>query len=182
MLAGKIMQNSQLTRRNFLLKLGGTAGLLSSPFILSENLFAAPAGKLTGAKLSGTGSELKVSFNLSAAVKHKVFMLKAPERVVIDLMQTSMEGKLKQGRHDRPPLKGVRYAEREGGFLRIVLDLSQKVNMTYRMRRGGGLHVLDINLKTVGPVSAGRKKAPARNVAQRVTSILSQVAPATLLL
>ncbi len=160
------MQNSQLTRRSFLLKLGSTAGLLSSPLILSGHLSAAPAGKLTGAKLSGTSSELKVSFKLSAAVHHKVFTLKAPDRVVIDLMQTSMEGKLKQGKHHRPPLKAVRYAEREGGFLRIVLDLVQQATMSYRMVNSGGQHLLEITLKTSGPAPAGAsKKAPAKNVA-----------------
>lgn len=160
------MQNSQLTRRNFLLKLGGAAGVLSSPLLLSENLLAAPKGKLTGAKLSGSSRELKISFNLNSAVKHKIFTLKAPHRVVIDLMHTSMEGKLKQGQHNRPPLKGVRYAAREGGFLRIVLDLSQQADMSYHMRKSGGQYVLDVTLKTSGAARAdNRKKAPAKKAA-----------------
>lgn len=159
------MQNSQLTRRNFILKLGGAVGLLSSP-ILSGHLFAAPAGKLTGARLSGSGGELNVSFTLNAAVKHKVFTLKAPHRVVIDLMQTSMEGNLKQGKHDRPPLTGIRYAKREGGFLRIVLDLSRPVKLSYRMQQSGGQHALVVSLKSSGAAaSQARKKPPVKKAA-----------------
>ena len=154
------MQNSQLTRRNFLLKLSGAVGLVSSPLLIGD-LFAAPAGKLTGAKLSGSGNTLDVSFILSAAVKHKVFTLKAPDRVVIDLMQTTMSGNLKQGEHNRPPLKGLRYATHADGYLRIVLDLSQKVTLSSAMSSNGGQHILKISLKTNG-VPKTSKKAPAK--------------------
>lgn len=159
------MQKQQLTRRNFLLKLGSTAGLLSTPFI-STNLLAAGLGKLTGARLSGNNGNIDISFILNTAVKHKVFTLKSPDRVVIDLQQTVMEGNLKQGKHNRPPLDGIRYATHGDGKLRIVLDLNKAVKMAYNMKAQGGSHVLTVSLRSVNNSNiAGRTAAQKKAVA-----------------
>lgn len=152
------MENKQLTRRNFLLKLGSTAGLLSTPFI-STNLFAATGGKLTGVKLSGSNGSVNVSFILNSAVKYKVFTLKSPNRVVIDLQQTKMQGNLKPGK--RHPLTGVRLATHSGGKLRVVLDLNSPVKISSNMKAQGGSQVLTVSLRTGAAVKAAQKRAPA---------------------
>ncbi|MEZ5536718.1 MAG: N-acetylmuramoyl-L-alanine amidase [Thiolinea sp.] len=152
------MQNRQLTRRSFLVKLGSTAGLLSTPLI-STSLLAAGNGKLTGAKLSGNNGAIDVSFILDSAVKHKVFTLKSPDRVVIDLQQTEMEGNLKQGQHNRPPLSGIRYATHNDGKLRIVLDLTTQAKMAFNMRAQGSSHVLTVSLRTEAAATAAAAKA-----------------------
>lgn len=155
-----IMENTQLTRRNFLLKLGITTGLLSTPLI-STSLFAATGGKLTGAKLSGSNGSVNVSFILSSAVKYKVFTLKSPHRVVIDMQQTQMQGNLKQGTQQRHPLTGIRYAEHSGGKLRIVLDLNSDVKMSSNMQAQGGDQVLTVSLRTSAVVQAAQQQQAA---------------------
>lgn len=154
------MENTQLTRRNFLLKLGklgSTAGLISTPFI-SASLFAATGGKLTGAKLSGNNGSVNVSFILDSAVKYKVFTLKSPHRVVIDMQQTQMQGNLKQGTQQRHPLTGIRYAEHSGGKLRVVLDLNSDVKMSSNMQAQGGNQVLTVSLRTDAAVEAAQQQ------------------------
>lgn len=152
------MQNQQLTRRSFLLKLGSTAGLLGTPFI-STSLLAAGNGKLTGAKLSGNNGTLNVSFILNTAVKYKVFTLKSPDRVVIDLQQTQLDGNLKQGEHNRPPLSGIRYASHNDGKLRIVLDLNSPAKVSSNMNTQGGSHVLMVSLRSAAATATTANKA-----------------------
>lgn len=165
------MENAQLTRRSFLLKLGSTAGLLSTPFI-STSLLAAPAGKLTGVRLSGNNGTLNVSFILDNAVKYKVFTLSNPDRVVIDMQQTQMSGNLKQSKQKRPPLAGIRYAGHSGGKLRVVLDLTGATKMSSNMKAQSHTHVLTVSLRSAAAAPAAAKHqtsvrqqtpAPVRN-------------------
>lgn len=140
------MQNQKLTRRHFLLQLGAVSGLMISSSVVSS-LWAASKANLTGARLSGTPDALIVAFMLDAPAKYKIFTLKSPDRVVIDLMDTSLEGNLKQGEHDRPPITGIRYAVREEGFLRIVLDVTHPLKVDAVLREDSGKHVLSLKLQ-----------------------------------
>lgn len=123
------MQNQHLTRRKFILKLAAASSMLTSTVLTGQVWAAAPRGKLIGAKLSGNSKALKVSLMLSAPVKYKTFTLSNPDRVVIDLYNTELDGSLKQGQHDRPPLQAIRYAVRDDGKLRVVLDMANSVNV-----------------------------------------------------
>ncbi len=152
------MQNRNVTRRNFILKLGA-AGLLGSSLLTSQ-LWAAPSGKLTGAKLAGSQDALTISLMLSARVKYKVFTLDQPDRVVIDLIQTSLDGNLKQGRHDRPPLTAIRYASRPEGTLRVVLDMANAVSVESNMESADGGQVLTLLL--TNKASSGRSARRGR--------------------
>ncbi len=161
-------QNRTLTRRNFLLRL--SAGLLaSSSFVTS--LWAASKTRLTGAKLSGKSDALIVAFMLDAPVKYKIFTLKSPHRVVIDLLDTELDGNLKQGSHDRPPIKGIRYANRPDGF-RIVLDVTHELKVDAILSQDAGRYVLTLKLQDRAG-STGEavtiQKASATSVAARVS-------------
>lgn len=153
------MQNQHLTRRNFILKLAVASSMLSSGLMTSQ-LWAAPRGKLVGAKLSGNSKALNVSLMLSAPVKYKIFTLSDPHRVVIDLYQTDLDGNLKQGRHERPPLQAIRYAVRDDGKLRVVLDMENSVNIDVNMSKSEGDSVLTLTVSNkAGGTSARRRQA-----------------------
>ncbi len=107
-----------------------------------------------------------LSFTLDKPVKYKVFALKSPDRIVIDLDHTNFTGKL-TGK--RPALlKNIRHASRNANDLRIVLDLKQaaKPKVTLKGKQ------LTIALQTLSaPISAKavqqkkpvkRKQEPAR--------------------
>lgn len=152
------MQNQHLTRRNFILKLAAASGVLGSTLLTSQVWAAAPRGKLIGAKLSGNSNVLKVSLMLSAPVKYKTFTLSNPDRVVIDLYNTELDGSLKQGRHDRPPLQAIRYAVRDDGKLRVVLDMANSVNVDSAMSNEGVL-TLSISNREASTNSRRRRQA-----------------------
>lgn len=152
------MQNQHLTRRNFILKLAAASSVLSSTLLTGQVWAAAPRGKLIGAKLSGNSNALKVSLMLSAPVKYKTFTLSNPDRVVIDLYNTELDGSLKQGRHDRPPLQAIRYAVRDDGKLRVVLDMANSVNVDPAMSNEGVL-TLSISNRAAGTNSRRRRQA-----------------------
>jgi len=70
-----------------------------------------------------TGPEgTRLVLDLSAPVRHEVFSIDAPDRVVIDLRNArlAMSKALPTG---QGPVKGVRAGPQDGGGLRIVLDL-----------------------------------------------------------
>lgn len=144
------MNSKNLTRRGFIVKMGALAGAIASGFT-APAVFAAPrAGRLTNAKLEGSADKLVFSLMLDEPVKHKVFTLDKPDRVVIDLIDTEMVGTLKQGAHDRPPLTAIRYSAREDGSLRVVLEMNGSVAVDTAMKAVGSQNVLDITLKPKG--------------------------------
>ncbi|WP_020558208.1 N-acetylmuramoyl-L-alanine amidase [Thiofilum flexile] len=157
------MDSKHLARRNFLLKAGAFACATGGLWLPLNNL-AVASTKLTGARLAGNAGQLKFSLVLNQAVKYKIFTLTEPDRVVIDLLDTALDGNLKQGEHNRPPLQGIRYAMREDG-LRVVLDMAQAVDFKNTLVQSGNEYVFEVLLTPRGrPVAA----APAENSSKPV--------------
>ncbi|UOG92864.1 MAG: N-acetylmuramoyl-L-alanine amidase [Candidatus Thiothrix sulfatifontis] len=154
------MNSKQLSRRGFILKLGALAGAVASGFKSVSALAAeAVAGRLTGANLSGTADKLNFLLQLDAPIAYKVFTLDKPDRVVIDLKNTTMQGKLKQGAHDRKPITGIRYSDREDGSLRVVLDVAERVAVKSLLSVDGVNHLLTVSLSPTGKGSSGSGKS-----------------------
>ncbi|UJS24978.1 N-acetylmuramoyl-L-alanine amidase [Thiothrix winogradskyi] len=154
------MNSKKLSRRSFILKLGALAGAVASGFNSVQALAAeAVAGHLTGANLSGTADKLNFLLQLDAPIAYKVFTLDKPDRVVIDLKNTTMQGKLKQGAHDRKPITGIRYSDREDGSLRVVLDVAEQVAVKSSLTAEGNSHVLTVSLNPTGKGSSGSGKS-----------------------
>ncbi|WGZ94721.1 MAG: N-acetylmuramoyl-L-alanine amidase [Candidatus Thiothrix putei] len=157
------MNTKKLSRRGFLLKLSALAGAVASGFnTVSARAADAVTGHLTGANLSGTSEQLKFLLQLDAPIAHKVFTLDSPDRVVIDLQNTTMQGKLKQGAHDRKPITGIRYSERDNGSLRVVLDVAEQVTVKSSLTPDGANHLLTITLKPNGKGSTGKSPKPEK--------------------
>lgn len=85
---------------------------------------AAGAADVSGVRVWSGPESTRVVFELSAPVDHRVFALSDPDRVVIDLEDSSATASL-----DLPEAKGlvadVRTGDRPNGALRIVLELTQ---------------------------------------------------------
>lgn len=69
----------------------------------------------------------RVVFDLSAPVEHRLFTLKDPARVVVDLRNAEL-GTATNGLTDGDILKSVRSAPRNGDDLRVVFDLAREVD------------------------------------------------------
>jgi len=69
----------------------------------------------------------RLVFDLSAPVEHTVFSLKAPNRVVIDLKSSQFSGPLPRFDYSKTRIRTIRFARRNQGELRFVIDLNDAV-------------------------------------------------------
>ena len=167
------MNSDNQTRRGFMLKLGALASVIAAGGLAAAPGTFASAKKahLVNAKLVGNTELMVFSLFLDASVTYKVFTLTGPNRVVVDLTNTGIQGQLKQGVHDRPPLKAIRYAERPDGSLRIVLDMTQAVDAKSTLtKQSAGQYMLEIALTPSGkttskatPVAASKETKTSAN-------------------
>ena len=101
---------------------------------------AAWAGELRGLSYAPLAGGTRLVLDLAAPTVAKVFSLKAPDRLVIDLPATTLRGALAA-----PPagaLRGVRTGPQAGGGLRVVFDLAVPVGWQYTtVPAGGGVRV-----------------------------------------
>ena len=69
----------------------------------------------------------RLVFDLSGPVEHKLFMLRSPDRLVLDIERSSFEGSLSGLELAKTPIKNIRTALRNKNDLRVVLDLSSGI-------------------------------------------------------
>lgn len=69
----------------------------------------------------------RLVFDLSGPVQHSVFLLSAPNRIVIDISGAKLAVGLDQLSLTNTPIAGVRSAQRTPQDLRVVIDLSSPV-------------------------------------------------------
>lgn len=69
----------------------------------------------------------RLVFDTSDPVSHKLFSLKQPDRLVIDVQNALLKGN-PPAVGDNPLIRRIRSAQRNDGSLRVVLDLSTVAN------------------------------------------------------
>lgn len=78
---------------------------------------------------SGISAErTRVVFDLTGAVSYKLFTLKSPDRVVLDLDQASVPHSLQIEGGEGGVVRGLRYASRGADGVRLVLDVAAPVD------------------------------------------------------
>ncbi|MBX2824365.1 MAG: N-acetylmuramoyl-L-alanine amidase [Gammaproteobacteria bacterium] len=82
-------------------------------------------------------------------VDARVFTLAGPDRLVIDLAESSLDTNLPATEFAEGVIQRIRYAAKEGGHLRVVVDLRGPVSPTYQFvkRQGGSRMVVDLGVK-----------------------------------
>ena len=121
------MDTLTLARRLFLKKLAGVSALMTLPTV-GTNAIAANNTALTGVRVSQSNNDhTRVVFDLSGQIKHDLFTLSDPNRVVIDLKDVRKSAALVSDDHATALLRGIRSASRGSDDLRVVLDLKDKV-------------------------------------------------------
>jgi N-acetylmuramoyl-L-alanine amidase len=127
-----------------------------------------------------TGPEgTRLVIELSAPVEYDVFALDRPDRVVVDLANTSLPG-VKDLPTPQGPVKGVRSAPKSGHGLRIVLDLAS--NQAYRSfvvgPEGAAGHrlVVELPAKSSAVVAASASAAKAGSAPPKGKEVLAMAA------
>jgi len=96
--------------------------------VFASNVFAKTY--IEGVRIWQAPDNTRLVFDLSHRVSHDLFTMKSPNRIVIDLKNTTLLtpiSKLNIGENNEL-LRGVRTAKRNKNDLRIVLDLKKSVN------------------------------------------------------
>ncbi len=83
--------------------------------------------KINDVRIADRQENTRIVFDLSSATDHHVFVLRNPDRVVLDIDNCSANGKLNTTRVAGTLLKEMRYAQKSGEKLRVVFDLNKAV-------------------------------------------------------
>lgn len=102
----------------------------------------------------------RVVFDLDAAVEHKVFVLQDPARVVVDIMQTTMNTNIAPVDWQGTPVRSMRTGIHDKNILRVVFDLATAVNpKSFLLKKNDLLKdrlVIDLQDKTANKVVASQ--------------------------
>ena len=83
----------------------------------------------------------RVVFDLSGPVTHELITLSNPHRLVIDIQNTKLAADTQKLQFSNSPVTGLRHADKPGGALRIVFDLSADVQVrSFLLAASGDLH------------------------------------------
>lgn len=136
----------------------------------------AAQGVVQDVRVSTAPGETRLELHMDGALGHRIFTLSDPDRVVLDIADARLAGKLPPADPGDPILVGLRSGVRDHGELRIVLDLKQPVRVkSFPLGpEGGEGHRLMLELIPKGqgpqknggaaPVPTRGRSAPARPV------------------
>ncbi|MFK7814772.1 MAG: N-acetylmuramoyl-L-alanine amidase [Gammaproteobacteria bacterium] len=111
-----------------LLKLSTCFSLVLLLLLSYSSFSATNIAKISDVRIADRASNTRIVFDLTSPVKHSVFVLKNPDRVVLDIDQCDANDKLKASRVGGVLVKEVRYAQKTSEKLRVVFDLNSAVS------------------------------------------------------
>ena len=83
----------------------------------------------------------RIVFDLSRPAQYQVFELNNPERLVVDIQQTTLNKLPSDLDFSNTPVSRMRHGVRNGNDLRVVFDLSQQVKVrSFMLAASGELH------------------------------------------
>lgn len=134
--------------------------------VLSPTLWAA---EVHDVRLWRAPDHTRIVFDLTAPASHKLLVLDNPSRIVIDIADTRLKTDLAQMALADTPISRFRSGVREGTDLRVVLEMSAKVNprsFTLKANQQAGdrlvLDLYDQNGKSTATVKKSVKQPSAK--------------------
>ncbi len=134
------------------------------------------AADINGIRLWRAPDSTRLVLDLSGQVEHKVFTLKHPDRVVIDIQTVTLKASSKTLALKGTPINKMRFGKRGKAGLRLVLDMQRAVTpSSFSLKKHGGkpdrlvVDLLDGNVKPA------LVKAGPRPVAYKTQDIMDMV-------
>lgn len=112
------------TRTKFTRALFGTLAFIG---LLASLSTTASAASVEGVRIWRAPDHTRLVLDLSGPVDHKLFSLKNPSRVVIDIENASMTTALNDLELSETPIANLRHGRRNDRDLRVVLDLQADI-------------------------------------------------------
>lgn len=135
-------------------------------FLLSAVSAQAQQVDVRGARVWAAPDHIRVVIDAAAAISHTIFTLDNPPRVVIDIPNARLSGKLPIVESSDRLLSGIRSGIRAGDDLRVVLDLKEAARVkSFLLRpndRYGYRLVVDLSPSGAGGGRAGPAGSPHR--------------------
>ena len=108
---------------------GGATAALSMLALLAQGAQGAQGVQLRDLRLWRAPDHTRLVLDLSAPARHTLFELNKPSRLVIDLADTALRASYDDLALDNTPIARLRSGVRQGGVLRLVLDLRAAVRV-----------------------------------------------------
>lgn len=122
---------------------------------------AAGAATVENIRLWTENDRTRIVLDLSQPVRHKIFTLRGPDRLVLDLQDSRLAEDLKNLPAGSGAVRAIRSGVRRNGQLRVVLDLTQPVRSRSFTAGPNGRYGdrLVVDLQGRGPVQAVKRAA-----------------------
>ena len=135
-----IYQKKQQAHRSYAKFFTNSVKLLSLivALFMTAHLFAAPSdARIESLQIEQSSGKLRIVFDVSKSVKYKAFVLKSPNRVVIDFKNTSAAQRVFKFRASASsdPIRAIRSGVQNGKDLRVVLDMKKPVGVMSRLKK-----------------------------------------------
>ncbi len=101
-------------------------GSLAALVVLPASVSAASRALIHGMRLATSRAKTRLVLDLNNSVKYSLFTLSNPERVVIDIRESSLNGNLPKFEAGGL-IKQIRSARRNGDDVRVIIELSHRV-------------------------------------------------------
>lgn len=148
-----------MNRRMLLQAMALAVGGMFWPFTAA---FAKGLARISDIRFASSPEYTRIIFQLDRVVKHSLFQLKNPDRLVVDIEESEMRSKVVP-----PPadswVRAVRVGKPKDGVVRVVLELNQQVRLRSSLQKdatgGGAQLVVELHGKDGGePVASGPPK------------------------
>ena len=146
---------------NFRISLNqSVVGVISTLVLVATSLYAAEVEEV---RVWRAPDHTRLVFDLSERVDFNLFTLANPDRIVIDIENSSLTGSLAGLDLSDSPITGIRSGTREGNTLRIVLDINSAVEPSgFILAPNTELgHRLVVDLYDEVPAEAGARSGSA---------------------
>ncbi|MGQ3892122.1 N-acetylmuramoyl-L-alanine amidase [Legionella sp. CNM-4043-24] len=149
------------------------SALLLGLLLLSCQIMAA---RLQSVEITQNAGKASLYFRLDKAIVHKVFTLTNPNRVVVDLDNTSLSFDLNRLRLNNALIKRVRSGHPNPSTLRLVFEVSDAVSL--RAPSPGAQHAFSLDISASHVPEIKVSAAPARTTVSSRTPPPPPVQPA----
>ena len=137
--------------------------LLLLALMLGASAWVSASANIHDVRMWRSPDNTRIVFDLDQAIEHKVFVLKNPDRVVIDIPRASIKADVGTMEWQGTPVQNLRTGIHNKDTLRVVLDLSKSVQpKSFFLKKTAGFnHRLVIDLED---------KAATKDVASRTVA------------
>ena len=144
------------TARRLFLKRVSRYGLSFALLTGAKPVLAKSTRTLTGIRISQSAEDhTRVVFDLTGDFEHNLFTLANPPRVVVDLNDTRRSDAIDISTRQTSLMSGIRSASKNGGRLRVVIDLESKARpRSFALRpdgKSGHRLVVDLHATNLSP-------------------------------